>query len=167
MNEYELLFIIKASVEEDDVQKILESVHSVITQQGGSIVNEDDWGVRRFAYEIRHEATGRYHFIVFRSAGTALAEIDKALRLISEILRHQTVMHVPSMSVNEDMLVQPEFRKKKVERDETRTAPRSTGKVAVPAGKASADETAENEPPVNLEELDKKLDKLLDEETVE
>ena len=57
-------------------QKILSDVRALIAA-GGEIVNEQDWGTRPMAYEIRHQAEAEYHLLQFHPSRELLASLDR------------------------------------------------------------------------------------------
>lgn len=86
---YELMVIIDSDVNENDVQKVIPRTEGLITDEGGRIASTDNWGRRRFAYEINHKAEGNYVVweIVTESAG--LPNTERQLRLADDIVRHK------------------------------------------------------------------------------
>ena len=49
---YEVTYIIKPDVDEDNKKAVVENYDKVIADNGGTMVESKDWGKRRFAYEI-------------------------------------------------------------------------------------------------------------------
>ena len=54
MNKYELAVVLSAKLEDDERAAALEKVKGYITRFGGNIVDVDEWGKKRLAYEIRN-----------------------------------------------------------------------------------------------------------------
>ena len=92
MKKYELIFILKADQAEAEMSVRVDRVKEVLSDHGGEVTQENHWGVRRLAYEINYENKGNYMFLRFRSAGTAVEELDKFLRLDEHVLRHLIVV---------------------------------------------------------------------------
>ena len=92
MKKYELIFILKAELPEAEMEARVERVREILGAHDGEITQENHWGVRRLAYEIEYESRGNYMFLRFRSEGTAVAELDKFLRLDDQVLRHLIVV---------------------------------------------------------------------------
>ena len=65
MRKYEMMYIINSSLDEEARQTVIDNLHSIITSNGGSIVNIDDWGMRSFAYEINFMQKGYYIVLTF------------------------------------------------------------------------------------------------------
>lgn len=53
MNKYEIMFIVKPDVEEEARNTLIENFKSILTANGGSVDNVNEWGLRDFAYEIK------------------------------------------------------------------------------------------------------------------
>ena len=92
MKKYELIFILKAEQPETEMIARVDRVKEILAQYDGEVTQENHWGVRRLAYEIQHETRGNYMFLKFKSQGTAVADLDKFLRLDDQVLRHLIVV---------------------------------------------------------------------------
>jgi small subunit ribosomal protein S6 len=92
VKKYELIFILKAELPEAEMEARVERVREILGAHDGEITQENHWGMRRLAYEIEYESRGNYMFLRFRSEGTAVAELDKFLRLDDQVLRHLIVV---------------------------------------------------------------------------
>ena len=58
MNKYELAVVLSAKLEDDERAAALEKVKGYITRFGGNIVDVDEWGKKRLAYEIQKSKDG-------------------------------------------------------------------------------------------------------------
>ena len=87
MNKYELAVVLSAKLEDDERAAALEKVRNYITQYGGTVVSEDDWGKRRLAYEIQKMKEGFYTFITFEAAPEAPAQIESHVRVMEPVIR--------------------------------------------------------------------------------
>ena len=65
MRTYEVMYIIKASLEEEKRTALIETISGIITKEGGKIVKTDEWGMRDFAYEIDDMTKGYYVVTLF------------------------------------------------------------------------------------------------------
>jgi len=88
MRAYELMVIVDAELDDEVIDAQVKRVAELVTQRGGDIKNEDRWGRRRFAYEINHKTEGYYVVYEF-VGGSELAQLERALRLADEIVRHK------------------------------------------------------------------------------
>lgn len=92
MKKYELIFILKADQAEVEMEARVARVKEILGDHDGEITQVNHWGVRRLAYEIEYEGRGNYMFLKFKSAGTAVADLDRFLRLDDQVLRHLIVV---------------------------------------------------------------------------
>ncbi len=86
---YELMIIIDRDVDDNDIAAVIQRVEGQITDEGGRIASTDNWGLRKFAYEINHKNEGTYVVweIVTEAAGLAVTE--RQLRFADDIVRHK------------------------------------------------------------------------------
>ena len=70
MNKYELAVVVSAKIEDDARAEVIEKVKDLITRVGGNVTDVDEWGKRRFAYEIQKMKEGFYYFIHFEAEST-------------------------------------------------------------------------------------------------
>jgi small subunit ribosomal protein S6 len=64
---------------------------AIITEGGGEIVNEDDWGLRKLAYPIKNKTTGFYYLIEFQSPGDVVQKLEIAFKRDEKVIRFLTV----------------------------------------------------------------------------
>ena len=87
MNKYELAVVLSAKLEDDERAAALEKVKGYITRFGGNVVDVDEWGKKRLAYEIQKMKEGYYYFIQFEGETTVPAELEERLRIEETVLR--------------------------------------------------------------------------------
>jgi small subunit ribosomal protein S6 len=92
VKKYELIFILRADQPDVEMETRVNRVKEILTGHDGEVTQINHWGVRRMAYEIEYESRGNYMFLKFRSKGTAVAELDRYLRLDDKVLRHLIVV---------------------------------------------------------------------------
>ncbi len=89
---YETVFILTPVLSDDQAKEAAKKFKKTITDLGGKIVNEENWGLKKLAYPIQKKTTGFYHLLEFAGEGQ---EIVNALELTfkrdERILRFLTV----------------------------------------------------------------------------
>ena len=83
---YETIFIVDSSLEEDAVKALVEKFTGLI-EKNGTVESVDEWGKRRFAYEIDDKTEGYYVLVDFKSDGDFPKELDRQYRITDGILR--------------------------------------------------------------------------------
>ena len=91
MKKYELTVVVNAKVEDDVRTATIERIKEYITRFGGTVVNVDDWGKRRLAYEIQKMKEGFYYFITFESDSNCPNEIEQRVRIMENVIRYLCV----------------------------------------------------------------------------
>lgn len=91
MNKYELAVVVSAKLEDDERAATIEKVKDLITKNGGTITNVDEWGKKRLAYEVQKMREAFYYFIQFDAEPTAPAEIESRIRIMENVVRYLCV----------------------------------------------------------------------------
>jgi len=144
MNHYETIFIVDPDTPEADQETIFEKLKSMISADG-QLILFDDWGTRKFAYEIKKKKQGRYVRLDYCGAGPLVDEIERLFRLDFRILKYMTVLLGQDVDPESLIIVEDEPEAKeetaKTETAKTETAKTETAKSEVaPSTEASSDE---------------------------
>ena len=91
MNKYEMMFIVKATIEEAKVAEVAENLKSVITSMKGVITDSKDMGQKKLAYPIKKELTGFYFVVNFNADNEIVAELDRKARIDENVIRHMII----------------------------------------------------------------------------
>lgn len=89
MTNYEVMFIVKTTLDEKTVSTTVENLKKVITDMNGKITNSKEMGQRALAYPINKEINGFYYVLTVEASNEAIAEFDRKARLNENIIRHQ------------------------------------------------------------------------------
>ncbi len=88
---YETVFVVEPSVEEEEAEKHLSRVKTVIEKKDGKILKVEHWGRRKLAYSIKHRKEGIYYLVEFEGSGEIVEQLERHYGLQEPILRHLTV----------------------------------------------------------------------------
>ena len=91
MTKYELCFVVKANIEDEERAAALDRAKSLIERFGGTVSNVDEWGKKKLAYEIQKMREGFYYFIQFEAPTSAPAEIESRVRIMDSVIRYLIV----------------------------------------------------------------------------
>ena len=87
---YEITYIIKPDVDDEAKKAIIDKYTKVIADNGGEMV--EDWGKRRFAYEIEKYREGSYYIMTFTAEdAAAVNEFARLSKIDDSVLRSMTV----------------------------------------------------------------------------
>ncbi len=88
MNKYEIMFIVRADISEDEVKSTVKSFEDVLTSMGAKIESSKDLGQKKLAYEIKKQVRGVYHLLNVECDSKAVKEFDRKALIDEKILRH-------------------------------------------------------------------------------
>lgn len=91
MRNYELMYIINTSVDDEKRPAVIEKYKQIIVDNGGEIVKVDEWGKRRLAYEVNKNREGYYVLMNFKSSTGACQELERLIKIDEEILKHLVI----------------------------------------------------------------------------
>ncbi len=89
---YETTFIVNASLDDPQIDAVIEKAKDVIVKNGGEIVEIFKWGRKRFAYPIRKRNNGFYVVVVFRGSGELITRLERHYQLDENILRFLVIV---------------------------------------------------------------------------
>ena len=101
MKHYELLFVLKPTLTEEETAKNVETINGVIANNGGEIVKVDNIGMRDLAYEVQKQKRGYYTITYFKSPTSAIKEIERNLRINENVIRFITIKYEKKKEIAE------------------------------------------------------------------
>lgn len=101
MRRYETIFILRPSLNEEQINTIVENSGSIITGDNGKIIELSRWGMKKLAYPIKKELQGFYVFCDYSGTPEAVAEMERKFRIDDAILRYMTVKTADSITDDE------------------------------------------------------------------
>jgi small subunit ribosomal protein S6 len=92
---YDLMVLLRTSVEDDRRAKILADVEQTIADGDGKVELGQDWGVRQLAYEIDHIRDADYHLLQFSGPAALVETLSYNLKIMDGVLRHRIIKVTP------------------------------------------------------------------------
>jgi small subunit ribosomal protein S6 len=90
--QYETVFILTPILSEAQAKDAVEKFTTIITANGGSIVHEENWGLRKLAYPIQKKNSGFYHVVEYTAnEGNVVDVLETEFRRDERILRFMTI----------------------------------------------------------------------------
>lgn len=90
MNHYETVFILTPVLSDVQMKEAVQKFKELITSNGGEMVNEENWGLRKLAYPIQKKSTGFYQLFEFKAAPDFISKFEVAYRRDERVLRFLT-----------------------------------------------------------------------------
>lgn len=88
MRKYEIMFIVRADIDEKTIKDTVETFEKVLTNMKSKIVNSKEMGQRKLAYPIKDQLRGFYYLLNVEAPIEAIKEFDRKAKLDENILRH-------------------------------------------------------------------------------
>ncbi len=155
MKHYELFYLVSAQVPENQLDGVQSEIAKMVVDAGGAITRTETWGRKRLAYSIDKEWNGFYLLQELDVEPEKIKELDKKLKLHKQVLRHLLLTKKPIS----------EREKASQERAMQRAQSRAIKEQAAERAKDNIPKDTDASK-IRLDELDKKLDELLDHDIV-
>ena len=91
LKQYETVFIATPVLSDAQMKEAVAKYTSLIKDNGGEIVSEEDWGLKQLAYPIQHKTSGFYYLIEFKATPEFVATLETQYHRDERILRYLTV----------------------------------------------------------------------------
>lgn len=88
MLNYEIMFIVKTTMESEKIKSTIENMKKIITDGKGKIVETKEMGERKLAYPIKKELNGYYYVLKVEATSEVVSEFDRRASIDEAILRH-------------------------------------------------------------------------------
>ena len=93
MRKYEIMYILRADLEEEARKEVMAKLANIITSKGGEVTKTDEsMGLRELAYPIKKETKGYYVVLKVTMGNDAIAEFNRLVRIDNSVLRHLIVV---------------------------------------------------------------------------
>ena len=90
LNHYETVFILTPVLSDVQMKEAVDKFKAVLTDNGGVITNEENWGMRKLAYPIQKKSTGFYSLLQFDVEPAVIATLETQFRRDERVLRFLT-----------------------------------------------------------------------------
>ena len=107
IKQYETVFIATPVLSDVQMKEAVAKYTKLITDNGGEIVYEEDWGLKQLAYPIQHKTSGFYYLIEFKSQPDFVATLETQYHRDERIIRYLTV------AMDKDAVAYAEHRRAK------------------------------------------------------
>ena len=102
---YESAVLINAALDDETIKNLIERIKETITTNGGDILEIEDWGRKRLAYQVKKSKIGYYAIFRFNAPPDIVPKIERNYQLDENILRYLTI------ALSKDALEQIEIDK--------------------------------------------------------
>lgn len=135
MRHYEIVFLVHPD-QSEQVPAMVERYRTMITNSGGAVHREEDWGRRQLEFPIKKIHKAHYVLMNIECGQEILEELESAFRFNDAVLRHLTLICKAAVTEKSAML-------KEVEREESN---KTTDRKPASSQETRASDTAETKP---------------------
>ncbi len=113
--QYELTYVISGVVQQNQVDDIVRKINHLIESNGGDVLEVDEWGNQRLAYEIDRKRSGYYVNMYFKAPGSLIERLERELQINDDVLRYLTLRMDAKMKRHYEQRKKREAQKEKEE----------------------------------------------------
>jgi small subunit ribosomal protein S6 len=160
MRRYETVWVVNGDLPDEDVKAAIDKFTKIISGQGGTVVNVEEWGRRKLAYKIGNTLRGAYILVDFAGMPATVKEMERNFRIDDRVIRYITTKksdHVDLAALEAEIAAKAQEAARRSAETERAAAPAAVSEVpAAPSPEAApspaestttpAAETAEAEP---------------------
>jgi len=88
---YEHVFISRQDLSNTQAEALIEEFSTVLSENGGSVVEQEYWGVKTMAYKVNKNRKGHYAFLKTDAPSAAIQEMERLMRLHEDVMRILTI----------------------------------------------------------------------------
>lgn len=92
MRRYETIVIVDPDLGEEQRGVVFDRIRELIPQKGGLLVEFDEWGSRKLAYEIKKKQRGYYLRIDYCGGGDLVSEMERQFRIDDRVMKYMTIL---------------------------------------------------------------------------
>ena len=90
LNHYEAAFVLTPVLSEQQMMEAVDKFENLIKENGGAVLNREEWGLKRLAYPIQGKTTGFYAVLQFDVEPAVIATLETAFRRDERVIRFLT-----------------------------------------------------------------------------
>lgn len=91
MNRYETVFILTPVLSEEQAKEAVKVYEDYISKNGGKIIHNEFWGMKKMAYQIQKKSSGFYSLIEFENDGQLIQKLEVEFKRDERVMRFLTV----------------------------------------------------------------------------
>jgi small subunit ribosomal protein S6 len=120
LNDYESVIIFTPVLSEDQLKDAVSKYRKLITEDGGELVHEENWGLTKLAYPIDKKTTGFYHIYEYKAPADFVSKFELAFRRDERIMRFLTTALDKDAVIYNQRKRNGEFNQNKKEKQEAK-----------------------------------------------
>ncbi|MEX0647577.1 MAG: 30S ribosomal protein S6 [Balneolaceae bacterium] len=94
---YEMTYILNPVLDDEKFSELVSFVNKLIEDNGGELLEVDEWGVKKLAYDMDKKSTGYFVNLYFKAPGAAIDVVERNMRIHDDIMRYLTLKYDAKM----------------------------------------------------------------------
>lgn len=137
MRKYEIIFVVRPDVNDEELEKLVTQMQGVVTGAGGTIEKVEKMGRRRLAYRVARQREGLYILFVLEGNGDTVKELERRFKVTDSVIKYLTVR------VDEELKRAEKFKAMRAKQEARRPRSKPAPAAAPPAAPQVAAEPAQ------------------------
>ena len=101
MRKYETVVILNPDLKDQARTDLLDRIKNIISKESGILLDLDEWGNKKLAYEIKKKLRGFYVCVTYGGTGDLVKELERNLRLSDDVLKFMTLLLSADVTVEQ------------------------------------------------------------------
>jgi len=127
MRKYEIIFVVRPDIPEEELDKLITQMEGVVTGAGGKLEKTEKMGRRRLAYRIGGHREGFYVLFFVEGSGDTVKEFERRLKVTDSVIKYLAVR------VDEEMARAEKFKAMRAKQEARRARSKPAAAPATPA----------------------------------
>ena len=149
MRKYETVFISDPDLKDQARLELFDKVRNIIAKEKGILLDFDEWGNKKLAYEIKKKLRGHYVCVTYGGTGDLVKELERNFRLSDEVLKFMTLL------LSDDVTAQQLEKEARESQDESEQPEQINDADKESVDKKSADKESVDKESVEKESVEK------------
>ncbi len=156
MRKYETVFISDPDLQDQTRSDLFDKIRSIIAKENGILLDFDEWGNKKLAYEIRKKSRGHYACVTYGGTGDLIKELERNFRLSDDVMKFMTILLSDDVTVEQ---LEKEVQDAQQDDEPAEAAATEPAEAEPVAEEAPAEEEKTEEAPADEEKVEETEDK--------
>jgi small subunit ribosomal protein S6 len=138
MRKYETIFISDPDLQDQTRKDLFDKVRNIIAKEGGILLDFDEWGNKKLAYEIKKKLRGHYVCATYGGTGDLVKELERNFRLSDAVMKFMTILLSDDVTAEQ---LEKEVQEAEEQAKQIAAAKEASAEKATAAKEASAEKS--------------------------
>jgi len=159
MRKYETVFISDPDLQEKAREELFDKVRNIISKEKGILLDFDEWGNKKLAYEIKKKFRGHYVCATYGGTGDLVKELERNMRLTDAVLKFMTIVISDDVTVDQ---IEAEVKEAQEAEASKSEAGNTASKPVEEVTEDAAEETKNDDASPEVEKTEEKADEAVE-----